>query len=234
MRRHNSPPPSQRESTHLEPRVAKLEVGLDRLTQDVGDLVSVVRTQGSQMEAEIQKLVVAVTQASGPRKTDWSVIISSVLLIMAIGSAVFWPLQQTSQESKQAITSLTQEMSAHKSLDNHPVGAALIQRLEEQIALHVANNEKENKNIIEITSAELSRSEAKSSEKVADALAARQLQLDGIISKQEVFNEKLFARVLSLEQINRERTDKDLEELRQWRVNAMVGKLKVPSDQAPR
>lgn len=89
-----------RKDLYLEPRVAKLEVGMERLTDDVRNLAVVVREQGSQMEGEIQKLVVAVTQASGPRKTDWSTIFAGIMLVLAIGSAVFWPLNQQVTDNK--------------------------------------------------------------------------------------------------------------------------------------
>jgi GNAT superfamily N-acetyltransferase len=104
---------------------------MERLTDDVRTLASVVRTQGSNMEGEIQKLVVAVTQASGPRKTDWSTIIAAVMLIMAIGSAVFWPLNQSTQENKERIEAYHQDFQEHKSQDSQGITAALIQRLEE-------------------------------------------------------------------------------------------------------
>ena len=48
-------------SHNLEPRVAKLETGLEILTRDVSNLVVVVRDQSRNIEGEIQKLVVAVT-----------------------------------------------------------------------------------------------------------------------------------------------------------------------------
>jgi len=131
---------TSREPVQLEPRVAKLEVGLDRLTDDVRDLANVVRAQGSQMEGEIQKLVVAVTQAAGPRKTDWSVIISALLLVMAVGSAVFWPLNQTSENNNTDIKTMSEKFDDHQKLTLHPVGSALIQRLEDRLQTHIADN----------------------------------------------------------------------------------------------
>src|SRR5512137_1127620 len=110
---------------YLEPRVAKLELGMERLTDDVRDLAQVVRSQGTQMEQEIQKLVVAVTQASGPKKTDWSTIIAGLGLILAIGTAVFWPLNQQVQDLKTQQAANHESMVEHQKLDNHPVGAAL-------------------------------------------------------------------------------------------------------------
>jgi len=117
----------------LEPRVAKLEVGLDRLTEDVRSLAGIVRDQGANVEKQLQSLTIAVTEAQAPRKTDWSVIISAVLLMMAIGSAIFWPLNQTSQINKEAIDKLEVKFEQHEQLQGHPVGVALIQQLDNRV-----------------------------------------------------------------------------------------------------
>lgn len=86
--------------TYLEPRVAKLETGLEILTRDVSSLAGIVREQGRNIEGEIQKLAVAVTQAAAPKKTDWATLISLAFLIIALGSAVFYPLNSQVQEMK--------------------------------------------------------------------------------------------------------------------------------------
>ena len=130
---NNTPKREFFDGSHLEPRVVKLELGMERLTDDVRDLAQTVRTQGNQVEQEIQKLVVAVTQASGPKKTDWGTIIAGLALIMVVGSAIFWPLNQTSQESKVSINRIEQKHDDHVKVSNHPVGEALIQRLESRI-----------------------------------------------------------------------------------------------------
>ena len=86
--------------TYLEPRVAKLETGLEILTRDVSSLAGIVRDQGRNIEAEIQKLAVAVTQAGAPKKTDWATLISLAFLVIALGSAMFYPLNAQVQEIK--------------------------------------------------------------------------------------------------------------------------------------
>ena len=88
---------------HLEPRVARLEVGLETLTRNVSEMATSIRENANATNAKIDQLAIAVTQAAAPKKTDWSMIISACLLMMAIGSAVFWPLNQTSQNNKQDI-----------------------------------------------------------------------------------------------------------------------------------
>ena len=128
----------------LEPRVAKLEVGLDRLTEDVRSLAGIVRDQGANVEKQLQSLTIAVTEAQAPRKTDWSVIISAVLLMMAIGSAVFWPLNQTSQLNKEAIDKLEIKFEQHEQLQGHPVGVALIQQLDTRVTNLELQNRSDN------------------------------------------------------------------------------------------
>jgi hypothetical protein len=88
-------------NNYLEPRVAKLETGLEILTRDVSSLAGIVRDQGRNIEGEIQKLAVAVTQAGAPKKTDWATLISLAFLIIALGSAVFYPLNSQVQEIKE-------------------------------------------------------------------------------------------------------------------------------------
>ena len=126
---------SQTTSAHLEPRVAKLEVGLDRLTEDVRSLAGIVRDQGSNVEKQLQSLTIAVTQAQAPRKTDWNIIISGGLLVMALGSAVFWPLNQTGQNNKDSIDRLTVKFEQHENLSEHPVGQVMIQQMDKRIAI---------------------------------------------------------------------------------------------------
>ena len=109
------------DNQNLEPRVAQVEAGLGRLTEDMRELAGIVRTQGQQVESEIQKLVVAVTQASGPRKTDWSMLISLAFLIMALGSAVFWPLNQTAENNKNEIKDLQIKVEDHTMADRQMV-----------------------------------------------------------------------------------------------------------------
>lgn len=143
-------------SNYLEPRVAKLETGLEILTRDVATLATVTRDQGKNLEHEIQRLTVAVTQAAGPRKTDWQTILSAIMLIMAIGSAVFWPLNQTAQNNKDETAMLAAKFEEHQKLNLHPVGQALVQRVEEQVRIHVSDNNRQLKELADVNAAALS------------------------------------------------------------------------------
>jgi hypothetical protein len=211
----------------LEPRVAKLEVGLDRLTEDVRSLAGIVREQGSQVEGEIQKLVIAVTQASGPRKTDWSVIISAVLLVMAIGSAAFWPLNQTTQENKASLINLEQKYDDHAKIANHPVGEALIQRLEYELKVVKDNHEKDLREHAADAREMHDTLRTHFHEEMALQTKIYELQLSALEKKVDLHNDRIFARVVKLEDKNLMDDERDKDELQSWRQKAMG--LNVPS-----
>lgn len=194
----------------LEPRVTALEVGLDRLTSDVKDLATVVRLQGQTVEQEIQKLVVAVTQASGPKKTDWGTIIAGVGLILAIASAAFWPLNQQVQDTKQALTLIQASVIEHQRMDNHPVGAAILQRLEEQLKIHTDINKRE----MEERIAQGLRDHAA----VENSL---QKEITALSEKNQLYMDKLYQRVVALEEGEKKQGEMDRQELLQWRQKAM-------------
>lgn len=237
MKAGNTPKRDYSHGPSLEPRVAKLELGMERLTDDVRDLAQVVRTQGSTMEQEIQKLVVAVTQAQGPKKTDWGVIIAAAGLVLAIGGAAFWPLNQQVQELKAQQATYYTSMVEHQKLDNHPVGAALVKRLEEQFQLHTTQNAKDLSEHIAMDAKEIRlhyHEELEFQQKLQDA--KNQLvesEMKGLREKLELYTDKLYARVVSLENTRLNEADKDKQELLLWRQKAM-GLSTPPSVVVPR
>ena len=197
-------------STPLEPRVAQLEVGLDRLTDDVANLANVVREQGSQMEQDIQKLIVAVTQAGGPRKTDWSTIIAGVMLVLAIGSAAFWPLNQNVQETKSSFNSLYESFQEHARIANHPVGEALIDRLEYQLKECTAERNKDRE---ELTT--------HFNDEMTEAGKFYDQRFEALIDKMNIYNDRLYNRILELERRNSADDSRNIDELSKWRHKAM-------------
>jgi hypothetical protein len=162
------------------------------------------------MEQEVQKLVVAVTQAAGPRKTDWSTIIAALMLVMAIGSAVFWPLNQTSRDSKLVIENLERKFDNHTQLQLHPVGMALVSRIEEQLQFQ------SNKFSYDL----------ESYKKYVDDLINRQEKLflehiGGALKSQNLVNEWMHNKILKLEEQNQINNERDKNELQLWRRHAM-------------
>jgi len=206
---------------NLEPRVAKLEVGLDRLTDDVRSLASIVRDQGSNVEKQLNDLTVAVTQAAGPRKTDWSVIISAVLLVMAIGSAAFWPLNQTVQENKTVIETLNQSFQNHGQLMLHPVGQALVQRLELQLKDHIDANNREMENHIADAKEMHAVMERNFSKQLEYVQRIHDLELNALKERVALHDDRLYGRVVKLEDENRIEIERSKDELQMWRMKAM-------------
>lgn len=197
-------------SAQLEPRVAKLELGMERLTDDVRDLAQVVRTQGTQMEAEIQKLVIAVTQAAGPKKTDWGTIIAGIMLVIAIGGAAFWPLNQTSQETKQSLQHLEQRYDEHQNLTLHPVGQALVDRLEQQLKAHQVEDTKGKDALRQCFL-----------DRIALVQKENAMMLDNLKQTVTLNDDRLYSRLDKLEDLNLKSYEKDQEELLMWRQKAM-------------
>ena len=202
---------------NLEPRVVKLEASLDILTRNVTDLSNAVRENATNLDNKLERLTVAVTQAQAPQKTDWSMIISAVFLVLAIGSAVFWPLNQTSTNNKIEMQTLSEKFDDHNKLQLHPVGGALVQRLEDQLKIHIDTNQREmTQHILD----------AKEMHSVLDKNIQTQLSLvikdiKTLEVKQNIFNDKIYSRVIELEKYNREQISKDNDELRNWRLQAM-------------
>jgi len=202
---------NDRKDNYLEPRVAKLEEGMARLTDDIKDLAIIVRTQSTQVEQEIQKLVVAVTQAAGPRKTDWSTVFAGIMLVLAIGSAVFWPLNETSQENKLAVQQVQLQINDHAKLPIHPIGEVLVEHLEERLKTHEVWAEKEKTAMLEKI--------AKEQELIQKYLTG---ELGALQDKHTISVNKLADRVLVLEAKEQERVQADRNELIDWRKNAMI------------
>lgn len=204
----------------LEPRVAKLETGLELLTNSVSSLAQIVRDQGTNIESQIKDLAVSVTRAAAPRKTDWQTMISLCLLILAIGSAVFWPLNQTAQNNKEDIKTLTTLIREHVALDNHPAGAALMGRLEGQLKSHIEDNnnqitihrlmdEKEFKSLDEKLQREFALADKTIDEKIK-----------GMERVMELVDKQHILRIDKLEAKTDELNKADLDELRAWRNKA--------------
>ena len=117
---------SSNNATSLEPRIARMETSVSNLTDTMRELAGTVHDNVVNVDRQLQSLAIAVTQASGPRRTDWGTVISAIFLILAIGSAAFWPLNQTSQNTKNDMKELQIKCEQHISQDSQ---AALNQRL---------------------------------------------------------------------------------------------------------
>lgn len=206
--------------THLEPRVARLETGLETLTKNVNDLTISIRENNNIVSGKLDALSVAVTTAQAPRRTDWGVIISAIGLIIALGAAVLIPLNQTAKDNKQVIEKSRDAMADHSKLLLHPVGEALVKRLEEQIVAHATANDRTMKEHVERDVQTFDDLNKKCHTELELITKNLELQLDAANKHLTFFNEKLLIRVEKLELRNLNYDDKNDNELRQWRSKA--------------
>ena len=248
--------PEQHES-HLEPRVARLETGLETLTRNVSEMAVSIRENANATNQKIDGLIVAVTNAQAPRKTDWSLFLSIGFFILALGSAVFWPLNKTAQDNKDAIGAVQQKFESHLTLPAHPLAQAKIDALTKEVEVNRAEMAKRDEQLDtkiqretqlmtdllsarlegldkrlqvemglknEIISAKLQCMTAgAATHEHADELERKiaEAELRVIKEKNDLYIEKLFGRVVTLEQERTKVADNEHAELMQWRQKAM-------------
>lgn len=206
--------------SHLEPRVVKLEAGLDILTKNVTDLTTAVRENAFNLDNKLERLTVAVTEAAAPKKTDWSLMISAVFLVLALGSAVFWPLNQSAHNNKADIAATAAKFEQHQTLLLHPVGEALLQRVEDQLKTHVDNNAREivdHKAYDTKAHEDLDKKLQMEYNLITKTLEA---QLSSMEKRQDIINDRMYNRVIALENAQDTFHQKELGELRAWRSKA--------------
>ena len=219
------------DSSNWEPRVTRVEAGLDGLKNTVQDLASVVRTQGEQqmaqntrIESQIQSLTVAVTNAAAPKKTDWNLLLTLGFFILTCSGILFIPLNQTTQATKESLHEVIMSFQAHQQLDNHPVGVALMHRLQSQLDTSIANMAHDQ----EVQNADWNRRF-----NIHDDMdKAEFTSLEGKLKTEYMLaNKTLEQRILIVEGRQKFQDEQDLKELREWRNKASG--LSVPDMSIP-
>ena len=134
-------------SMDIEPRLATVETQIGSVTgqlrelaNDVRDLSSTLRDQGVRVEGEIQKLLVGLTNAAAPRRTDWQALLTGVGLILAIGGAALSPVylrlsdvQTAVHDNAKSVVQVAKALTDHSKLKLHPVGETRIDALEHSV-----------------------------------------------------------------------------------------------------
>lgn len=92
----------------IEPRIARLETGLQVVTRDlesVGrdlrDVAAALKNFGDQADARFERLSVLITEARAPKKIEWQTILAGIALIMSIGVAAIKPLYDQDASEQQ-------------------------------------------------------------------------------------------------------------------------------------
>ena len=184
-----------------------------------------MRENSTAINLKIDNLIVAVTQAQAPKKTDWSVLLTLGFFILALGSAVFYPLNKTAQDNQQEIKDLRASFAEHSRLTLHPVGQFKVEALERIIAIQESVMESKITNLDNKLQKETILALAVNDNKIAG--------LDVRIQREfNIKNERTDARLFKLEEADKFNMQQDLLELRQWR--AKVSGLLSPDKAVPR
>lgn len=132
--------PDAQIANHLESRLAKTETQIESLTDDVRSLVNVVRQQGDEFQLQMRQLSIAVTTAAGPRKVDWSTIISAIGLIIGIGASALSPLYLRMGDVQDKVEHQQRLIEEHHKLPMHAGGQIRMDFMEKALGAAVDFN----------------------------------------------------------------------------------------------
>ena len=213
------------ENKNLESRMAIVETGLQVLTREVGDLVSVVRVQADNTNKQIAALSTSVERAAAPRATNWQTMFAGIALMMTIGGGIWFVLQERISRSVEdtekvdtRMTRFRESFAEHEKQEMHPVGLARVQALEKASVLAAEH----------LTSM-LDRLDSKLQKEFQlanDNTSQQTKDLDTRLQREfGLTSDRVNARLEKLERWNYEEKQADEAELRQWRLKAMKGPI---------
>ena len=201
----------------LEPRVARLETGLECLTKAVNDIATSMRENYNSTNQKIDSLAIAVTNAAAPKKTDWGLFISGIGLILALGAAVLIPLNSATKDNKELINQYHESMVEHQKLPLHPVGQARIDDMEKAVDLTRVE-------LVSRNSA-LDTKIQRETQLMTDLVSSKLSDLDQRIQKEFIgINTALDLRVGKVEKLVEHENFADADELRRWRLGELLHK----------
>lgn len=147
--------------TKHESEIVNLTANMASLVINVRELGNTLRAQSEQTAEQIKQLLVNVTTAAGPRKTDWPVLIGLIMLILAVGAYAFKPLDMriddllnraaaTAKHTEKQLADLHSHTVAletrfdeHQKLELHPVGASKVTAFDTALRERAVRNEKD-------------------------------------------------------------------------------------------
>jgi hypothetical protein len=140
---------------------------------------------------------------------------------MAIGSAAFWPLNQTVQENKMALENLKQSFQEHGQLNMHPVGEALVNRIESQFKDHVESNKKEWGVYLENVKELRKVVNDDFNKQLVYIQKIHDLELNSLKERVDLREDRLYGRVVKLENEGGTEVERLKDELQMWRLKSM-------------
>ena len=143
--------------------MARIETELESVQRDVGiisadvrSLSVAIRQQGDLFTEQLRQLNISVVNAAAPRKLDYSVILTAIALVMAIGAAVLSPIYLQIASLQKIAEAHRDEFVSHSKLDMHPVGLTRINALERSLYEAVTRREKATEELKEQLNGEVS------------------------------------------------------------------------------
>lgn len=112
------------EITQIVSTAAKAECtsrDLDVLSEEVREL-----------REHCNRLAIQVSQAAGPRATDWKLALGALSLVMAIGAAAMSPLYFQINETKLNLGKIETQLAAHEKLPLHQGAVYRLDGIEKQ------------------------------------------------------------------------------------------------------
>lgn len=195
------------------------------LQRDIPTLTTDVRA----LVKTVGDLALMVTEAKAPRRVDWfplvGMIVSVIVLVMAIGSAVIVPLSNQVALLKESQERQRERTDVHTALPLHPMGATRVDALE-RLSLLLTEQLRQNLDTLDKKlqrETELTTANAKREVELAHAnVVSRVADLDLRLQKEfGLTQDRNVARLAKLETIETGQVTADKEELRQWRLQAM-------------
>ena len=135
---------------NLEPKIAKMEATIESVTRDIGNLAHIVQgisgtvaDLAKSTNEQFEKLLVGITTAAAPRRTDWQVVIAAAVLCLALGAAVLTPISAQIVHLDTQTEALNSQIDAHMRLPLHPVGESRVNDLEKNLTARLEELTKE-------------------------------------------------------------------------------------------
>lgn len=215
--------------TRVETEVESLAFSLDKLVTTVDKQSLEIKQQSSETNRQLQHLIGAVTAASGPKNTDWKMLISLGLFILAIGGVAFSPMFIQIADNKTELTRLTDRAIEHQKLNLHPVGESRVDALEAMMVRLAKDNREaivalDAKLVHEVMLADTGLRDRIDAHRLAQDEAARHMQTElTLIAKSHedadrALQEQLDRRLGRIDEVQDDAIRRDLQELQQRRL----------------
>lgn len=126
--------------TRLEADIHAVNESVKVISGNVDKLFNIVKQQGEHTADEVQKLMIAITQAAAPKKADMNAVFAGIGVVITIAVLAFTPLWIEVGRGMERDKELRIAIDDHSKQELHPVGKAKIEMLTVQLNEKAAAN----------------------------------------------------------------------------------------------